>query len=288
MRLKAGQPAPNFTERDMYERTVSLSQYWGRKVLLSFYRAAVCPLCNLRLRYMIDHHDDYRRQGLEIIAFFESSPEMVRRYLERQRPPFPVIPDLGRVVYEQYGLESSFFGAAKARLMRGSQYREAARYRIGGGFWLNIFHMDGVFGRRPADFLLGANLRVQTVAYGRDAGDFMPFAEIDRFLMTRPESLWPDYGNYRQGHQRQRSLPQGIPTHKLPRRGARIQGHNRGDPRRATILRANRTLAILVIRGQEIQAGAIRGRVIQAGECEGDNLANYSPRSSSYTAFQSI
>lgn len=198
MRLKAGQPAPNFTERDMYERTVSLSQYWGRKVLLSFYRAAVCPLCNLRLRYMIDHHDDYRRQGLEIIAFFESSPEMVRRYLERQRPPFPVIPDLGRVVYEQYGLESSFFGAAKARLMRGSQYREAARYRIGGGFWLNIFHMDGVFGRRPADFLLGADLRVQTVYYGRDAGDFMPFAEIDRFLMTRPESRWPNYGNYGQ------------------------------------------------------------------------------------------
>src|SRR6185437_5243544 len=111
-------------------------------------------------------------------------------------PPFPVIPDLGRVVYEQYGLESSFFGAAKARLLRGSQYREAARYHIGGGFWLNIFHMDGVFGRRPADFLLGADLRIQTTYYGRDAGDFMPFAEIDRFLLTRPESLWPNYGNY--------------------------------------------------------------------------------------------
>ena len=255
MRLKAGQPAPNFTERDMYERTVSLSQYWGRKVLLSFYRAAVCPLCNLRLRYMIDHHDDYRRQGLEIIAFFESSPEMVRRYLERQRPPFPVIPDLGRVVYEQYGLESSFFGAAKARLMRGSQYREAARYRIGGGFWLNIFHMDGVFGRRPADFLLGADLRVQTVYYGRDAGDFMPFAEIDRFLMTRPESRWPNYGNYGQPQPSAPAQPCLRVFQPTPRRGARIQGHNQGDPRRATILRANRTLAILVTGVRKFRLG---------------------------------
>ena len=196
MRLKTGQLAPNFTQRDMYERTVSLSQYWGRKVLLSFHRAAVCPLCNLRLRYMIDRYDDYRRQGMEIIAFFESSPEMARHYLERQRPPFPIIPDLRRDVYQLYGLESSLFGALKARLMRGAIYREAARNHIGGNFWQNIIHMDGAMGRKPADFLLGADLSIQGFYYGRDAGDFMPFAEINRFLAARPESLRPSFGTY--------------------------------------------------------------------------------------------
>lgn len=213
MRLKAGQAAPIFTQRDMYERTVSLSQYWGRKVLLSFYRASVCPLCNLRLRYMIDRYDAYRRQGLEIIAFFESSPERVHHYLDRQRPPFPIIPDLGRVVYEQYGLESSLVGALKARLTRGSQYRAAAKYHIGGNFWQNLIHMDGVMGRKPADFLLGADLRIQIAFYGRDAGDFMPFAEIDRFLAARPESLWPNYGQ---------STAPGKPAsgYSVPRRSA--------------------------------------------------------------------
>lgn len=195
MRLKTGQTAPAFTQRDMYDRTVSLSQYWGRKVLLSFHRASVCPLCNLRLRYMIDRYDDYRRRGLEIIAFFESSPEMVRHYLERQRPPFPVIPDLGRSVYSLYGLESSLLGTAKALIMRRPAYREAARYHIGGTMWQNMIHMDGLMGRRPADFLLNADLRIQTAYYGRDAGDFMPFAEIDRFLIARPESVWPPRGN---------------------------------------------------------------------------------------------
>jgi peroxiredoxin len=196
MRLKPGQRAPTFMQRDMYDRTVSLAQYWGRKVLLSFNRAAVCPLCNLRLRYLIDHHDDYRRQGLEIIAFFESSPEMARHHLERQRPAFPIIPDLGRVVYEQYGMESSLLGALKARLTRGSAYREAARYHIGGNFWQNIFQMDGMMGRRPADFLLSADLRIHSAYYGRDAGDFMPFAEIDRFLAANAQSSIPTYGEY--------------------------------------------------------------------------------------------
>ena len=189
MRLKTGQRAPVFIQRDMYEQPVSLSQYWGRKILLSFYRGAVCPLCNLRLRYLIDHYDNYRRQGLEMIVFFESSPEMARRYLERQRSPFPIIPDLERAVYSLYGLESSLLGALKARLFRGSQYREAARYHVGGGFWENLSQMDGVFSRKPADFLLSPDLRIQSAYYGRDAGDFMPFAEIDRFLVARPESL---------------------------------------------------------------------------------------------------
>jgi thioredoxin-dependent peroxiredoxin len=209
MRLKTGQPAPGFMLRDMYDRTVSLSQYWGRKVLLSFYRASVCPLCNLRLHYLIDRYDDYRRRGLEMIVFFESSPEMTRHYIERQRPPFPIIPDLGRLAYALYGMESSLFGAAKARLSRLSQYREAAHYHIGGNFWQNIIHMDGVFGRKPADFLLTADLRVDTAYYGRDAGDFMPFREIDRFLASRPESLWP----YNQQPSQPGMAPPGYPSY---------------------------------------------------------------------------
>lgn len=227
MRLKAGQRAPVFTQRDMYEQPVSLSQYWGRKILLSFYRGAVCPLCNLRLRYLIDHYDNYRRQGLEMIVFFESSPEMARRYLERQRSPFPIIPDLERAVYSLYGLESSLFGALKARLFRGSQYREAARYHVGGGFWENLSQMDGVFGRKPADFLLSPDLLIQSVYYGRDAGDFMPFAEIDRFLMARPESLWPD--NYGRAPA-PRSRPSGYPDPNGPSSGRPYPGQGRSAP----------------------------------------------------------
>lgn len=228
MHLKPGQFAPNFMQRDMYDRTVSLSQFWGRKVLVSFYRASVCPLCNLRLRYLIDRYDDYRQRGLEVIAFFESSPELVRHYLERQRPPFPIIPDLKRAVYNLYGMESSLLGAAKARLFRGAAYREAARYQIGGNFWQNIIQMDGVFGRKPADFLLNADLTVQVAYYGHDAGDFMPFKEIDRFLAARPESLWP---NYRQPSAPGYSMPRsgGGPGYSVPP-DPRSGGPNSGWP----------------------------------------------------------
>lgn len=166
----------------MYGRSLALRDLAGSRVLLSFYRSAVCPLCNLRLLYLTDRYDDYRRRGLRVVAFFESSTEYVRRYLEQRRPPFPIIPDLERRYYGLYGLESSLWGAIKARLFRGGDYRMAARRGVGASMWENIREFDGYLGRRPADFLIAPDQRIAGTYYGRDAGDFMPFAQIERFL----------------------------------------------------------------------------------------------------------
>lgn len=201
MRLKTGQPAPLFTQPDMYGRPVALEQYRERNVLMAFNRAAVCPLCNLRLHYLIYRYEEYRRRGLEIIAFFESSPQQALYFLERQGAPFPIIPDLGRAVYDLYGVESSLFEAARAFFTRLPAFREAAKHHIGGTMWQNLTRTEGPMGRKPADFLLSADLRIQVAHYGRDAGDYLSFAEIDQFLSTRAsaqiEPIRPRYEPWR-------------------------------------------------------------------------------------------
>ena len=186
MRLREGQLAPDFDTGDIYGRRVMLERYRGRLTLLSFHRAAVCPLCNLRLAHLIRRADAYRRAGLEIIAVFESSPARAHHYLDRQRAPFPIIADLDHELYTQYGLESSFFGAAWARLMRTGMYREAARLRIGGSIIENVTRMDGRFGRLPGDFLIGPDGRIRLVFYGRDAGDFLLFSDLERAAFGGP------------------------------------------------------------------------------------------------------
>ena len=181
MRLRAGQAAPRFDMADITGHRVALSDYFGSRILLSFYRAAVCPLCNLRAWHLMSRYDAYRRAGMACIAFFESSPERTHDYLDRIRPPFPIIADLDRRVYDLYGMESSFWGAVRARLFRGNQYREAATREIGGNAVQNLSQMDGRLGRLPADFLIGPDLRIERAYYGRDAGDFLLFSEIDQF-----------------------------------------------------------------------------------------------------------
>ena len=48
MRLTQGQLAPAFATTDLYDAAISSHELKGKKVLLSFYRYASCPFCNLR------------------------------------------------------------------------------------------------------------------------------------------------------------------------------------------------------------------------------------------------
>ena len=184
MRLRPGQMAPIFSVLDLYGRRISLLDYANVRVLISFFRAAVCPLCNLRLAQLIQRYPIYQRQGLYAIAFFESGPEYGHRYLNRQQAPFPLIAGLETDIYDLYGLESSFWSAVYARLTRWSQYRGAARLGVGGNAFQNIYQMDGRFGRLPADVLLDPGLIVRRAYYSRDPGDFMLFSELDAFLAS--------------------------------------------------------------------------------------------------------
>ncbi len=185
MRLRVGDQAPWFTARDIYGRWFSLGSYYGKGLLLSFNRAAVCPLCNIRTFYLIDRAPRYRQLGLEIVAFFESSPHRAYEFLSRLRAPFPIVGDLGRAVYAKYGLESSWLGTARGTLQRRNVYHEARQRGL--GIWQLIpgfLAMDGNRFRMPADFLIGPDLTIQKVHYGRDSGDFMGFTELDTYAAS--------------------------------------------------------------------------------------------------------
>lgn len=186
MQLKAGDMAPLFTTTDSYERPFALDMLAGRRILLSFYRSAVCPLCNLRFLYLLDHYTFYQAHGLAVVAIFESPAQVVRRYLEQRRPPFPTIADPSDAIYSRYSVGRSWLGTLRARLTRGAMYREAAKQNLGGNTFKQVFGAGRAVNRMPADFLLGPDLRIQSAYYGRDAGDFLSFGQIHQFIGAYP------------------------------------------------------------------------------------------------------
>lgn len=183
MRLLIGQIAPDFVTRDLAGRTVSLQAYRGAYVLLSFYRFAVCPVCNVRMRQLALRAEAYQRRGLYFIACVESSEANAHFYLDGLNYPFPLVPALGSGLYRTYGLESSVLGIAKGMLTRQGMYREASRLHLGG--W-DVRRFDGAFGRLPADFLIGPDGRVLLAYYGRDHGDFLRLEQLDLMLQSAP------------------------------------------------------------------------------------------------------
>ncbi len=181
MKLRRGQMAPDFVVRDIFGRTVALADYRGSNVLVTFNRAAVCPLCNVRAYHLTRRYPTYQRFGLEIISFFESSPERAHVYLDRLQSPYPIIAGLEYSVYDDYGLDSSFLGGLRALFGRRSVYQEADRLRLGSGSNLieNIVRMDGKMSRLPGDFLIGPDGRIKLAFYGHDAGDFLLFRDLE-------------------------------------------------------------------------------------------------------------
>jgi peroxiredoxin len=179
MRITTNDIAPIFDWKDIDGNEVSLSEYQGRSVLLSFYRYASCPFCNLRIAQLRNHSERLQRLGLDMIAVFQSPAEKIRQHAGQQAMPFPILPDPERLLYEMYGLEASYAGMAKAFMLRFPSMIRA----FGKGFLPGS--IEGEIHRLPADFIVDEQGTVAMAYYGHDIGDHVPIRQIDDWLSQR-------------------------------------------------------------------------------------------------------
>lgn len=73
MKLRQGQEPVDFNVKDIFDNTHQLSDYRGKKILLSFFLNVNCPFCNMRVHELSKLREDLFNSGLEMLFFFESS-----------------------------------------------------------------------------------------------------------------------------------------------------------------------------------------------------------------------
>lgn len=174
-RLTSGVPAPVIETSDFLGEPVSLAALRGRKVLLSFYRYASCPLCNLRMHQLVKAFPRLA-PDIALISVFQSPAEIVGTYVGRQDAPFPIVPDPQRRLYARYGLESHWLGLFRKIWTSPWQILQA----FSKGFLPG--RVDGPFNAIPADFLIDENGVIQLAYYGRDIGDHLSMERIFQFI----------------------------------------------------------------------------------------------------------
>lgn len=179
MRLSVGQVAPDFTINDSNGKSISLADYAGKNVLVSFFRYAGCPFCNLTLIELVERYQNFASRGLEAIVFFQSDDESIKKYVSAKKPPFPLIADSKKVVYEKYGIESSKIGAVKSILRAPTLAPALLSGKVVQG------KIDGDGFLMPAQFIVGPDQRFVKVYYGSDFMDKMPFFEIEEVIMSQ-------------------------------------------------------------------------------------------------------
>lgn len=177
MRLATGSIIPSFDAADLFGQRVNLAELCGRPVLLSFYRYASCPVCNLRVHTIVQAHSKWFAQGLVVVAVFQSSADSIKQYVGRQDAPFAIVPDPEMDLYRRFGVESRWSGLLSWRVMM------AALSAFRKGFLPG--RIEGPLQRTPADFLIDAQGRIALAHYGKDIDDHIPLDTITQWLNSQ-------------------------------------------------------------------------------------------------------
>ncbi|WP_169818263.1 peroxiredoxin family protein [Shimazuella kribbensis] len=181
--LQNGDLAPTFHGVDQNGQTISLENTRGKKVLVAFFRNAACALCNLHVHQLINRFPEWNKQGLEIIALFESPVENVHAHVGTQQAPFPLLADPKAEIYDLYSVETSK-EKMDALLKDEEKVKALTTKAEAAGF--SLVHEEGSnFNRLPAEFLIDEHGIIYTAHYNEHVSDHLPFEIIDEFVYRK-------------------------------------------------------------------------------------------------------
>ena len=115
-RPQPGDPAPDFEGTTTDGRTVRLSDYRGRKLVIYFYPMDDTPGCTRQACSLRDHNAEIAAKGAAILGVSTQDQASHQRFTAKHRLNFPLLADIGGKVSRAYGVIGGpgLFAAAKA------------------------------------------------------------------------------------------------------------------------------------------------------------------------------
>jgi thioredoxin-dependent peroxiredoxin len=111
--LAVGAVAPEFEAQSSDRRTVRLSDFRGKAVVLYFFPKAFTPLCALETRRFRDSHADIVELGAEVVGVSADELDVQCAFGQRQQVKFPLLADVDRRIASAYGVLWPMFGRAR-------------------------------------------------------------------------------------------------------------------------------------------------------------------------------
>ena len=150
----------------------------GKSYMLSFFRFASCPFCNLRVHELVNRFDEFG-PDFTIVAIFDSPLDNLKRHAEGHQAPFPILADETNKYYKEFGIERSVLGMLKGMIFR---FPTLLKGMFKGYLPIKI---KGSLITMPADFLIDRDGIIQVAYYGKDEGDHLSFEKVQEFSMIK-------------------------------------------------------------------------------------------------------
>ncbi|MBM60629.1 MAG: hypothetical protein CMM79_03705 [Rhodospirillaceae bacterium] len=177
MRLKKGDDLKKLNLPSVSGKNFKLSDIRGRKSLISFYRFAQCPFCNLRIHELIKRHDEFMGD-LKIVAIFDAPLDHLIKSMERHEAPFEILADEDFSYFRAIDVEKSLI-----KFLIGSVFNihRLVQASLKGFIPLSF---KGSMLTVPVDILINEKGVVERVYYGKTTADHMNFDDILAFART--------------------------------------------------------------------------------------------------------
>jgi peroxiredoxin Q/BCP len=122
--VKNGMVAPDFTAKDENGKTVSLSQYKGKKVVLYFYPKDDTPGCTAEACSLRDNYDSLTNAGYTILGVSTDDQRSHKDFKTKYSLPFTLVADTDTSVNKKYGVwvekerdGQKFWGTARTTIL---------------------------------------------------------------------------------------------------------------------------------------------------------------------------
>ena len=118
--LKVGQKAPEFSLPDKDGKTVSLSDFLGKKVVLYFYPKDNTPGCTRQACAFAGAYNGFKEKNIEVIGISKDSVASHVKFAEKYNLPFILLADTALEVIKAYGVwqEKKNYGKVSMGVVR--------------------------------------------------------------------------------------------------------------------------------------------------------------------------
>jgi len=107
--LKVGDPAPSFTAKDETGKTISLSDFKGKAVLLYFYPMDNTPGCIIEAQSFRDHYSEFQNLDTVILGINFNNQQSHQDFKTKQQIPYPLLVDADHAIAKAYGVKGDQF-----------------------------------------------------------------------------------------------------------------------------------------------------------------------------------
>lgn len=163
-------------------RRVNTADLRGKRYMLSFFRFAGCPFCNLRMHELTKRFNELG-DNFTIVAVFDSPIENLKKYSSPHQAPFSVVADEKNIYYRQYDIRQSFVGMLRGVIMR----LPSVLYALVVKRYIPL-SIRGKLATMPADFLVDEHGIIQLAHYANDPGDHVDFEQVKAFALAGKKS----------------------------------------------------------------------------------------------------